>query len=146
MKTDRSLTGHCASVILATAAVFASTVGVRAEPFEEIAGFSSLKIDQAKLEKGGIISARTPGMNHPRGLSIESVFVVEAPFEKTVQSLKGWNGSRHSDLKVYLHGDLSGSPDPGNFQKLASAPKNASVKAFVSDTVKGKAQLSPAEA
>ncbi len=71
--------------------------------------------------------------------------MVEAPLEKTFASLREWNGSRHSDLKVYLHGDLSGSPSPAAFQKLGAAPANPAVKAFVANTQKGDIQVTPAE-
>jgi hypothetical protein len=135
-----------AHFILAATVAIAAAPALLADPFAEIPGFSSLKIDQARLEKGDIISARTPGVTHPRGQAIESVFVVEAPFEKTVGALRSWNGSGHSELKVYLHGDLPGSPGPADFQKLAGAPGNSAVKALAAATAKGDAQLSPAEA
>jgi hypothetical protein len=134
---------------LAAAALFAPAL--RADPLAEIAAFSALKVDQAKLEKGEIISQRSPGMGLPRGQSIESVYVVDAPFEKTFESLKEWNGSSHPDLKVYLHGDVSGTPNPGDFQKLASAPTNEAVRALAAATLKlgsnpSVLQMSSAEA
>jgi hypothetical protein len=132
------------------AAVFAALTvcvcaGVAAEPLAEVAGFSSLKIDQAKLEKGDIISARSPGVSFPRGQSVESVFVVAAPYEKTIETLKTWNGGKQGD-KVYLHVDIDATPDAGDFKKLGSAPSNGAVKAFVSATGKGSVQLAAGEA
>jgi hypothetical protein len=62
--------------------------------------------------------------------------LVDAPLEKTVDSLREWNGSGHSDLKVYLHDDINGAPSPASFKKLASAPNNEVVRAFVSETEK----------
>jgi hypothetical protein len=130
-----------------TAAVFAAlTASVcAAEPLAEVAGFSSLKIDQAKLEKGDIVSARSPGVTFPRGQSIESVFVVAAPYEKTIETLKTWNGGKQAD-KVYLHVDIDGAPDAADFKKLGAAPSSGPVKAFVSATGKGQVQLAAGEA
>lgn len=132
------------------AAIFAALAAgvcaaVAAEPLAEVAGFSSLKIDQAKLEKGDIVSARSPGVSFPRGQSIESVFVVAAPYEKTIETLKTWNGGKQGD-KVYLHVDIDGAPDAADFKKLGSAPSNGPVKAFVSASSKGQVQLAPGEA
>ncbi len=108
-----------------------------ADPASEIASFSSLsKPDYAKIEKGGIVSARSPGMTYARGLGIESVFAVEAPFEKTVESLKEWNGAGHPDLKVYLHGDIASPSNPASFSKLAAAPGNGAVRSLAAATFK----------
>jgi hypothetical protein len=110
---------------------------LHADPLAEVAAFSSLpKIDMAKVEKGEIVSARSRGMTFSRGQSVESVFVVDAPLEKTVESLREWNGSAHADLKIYLHGDLTGNPSPADFKKLAGVPNNASVRAFAAATEK----------
>ncbi len=137
-------------LVAGTAFLIGATLA-KADPVAEIAGFSALKVDQAKLDKGDIISQRSPGMGLPRGQSVESLYVVDAPFEKTFGSLKEWNGSSHKDLKVYLHGDVSASPNPADFQKLASAPDNEAVRALAAATYKLSAnpsavQLSGAEA
>ena len=117
---------------------------LHADPLAEVAAFSALKIDRAKLDKGGIVSMPSSGMaGVPRGQCIESLFVVAAPAEKTIESLKEWNGTVHPELKVYLHGDLSSAPSPGEFKKLGSAPNNESVRAFVAATEKLSAN--PAE-
>src|SRR5258708_3167331 len=86
-----------------------------------------------------------------RGKMMESIFGVDAPFEKTLESLKEWNGTKHSDLKVYLHGDLAGAGSPADYAKLISAPANASVRALVAATEKlapdsKELQMSAAEA
>ncbi len=110
-----------------------------ADPFDELAALSSLpkdKLDRAKLEKGETVWVRSPGMNFQRGQCIESAFVVEAPVEKTLESLREWNVTAHPDLKVYLHTDIPGAPGPADFSKLASAPSNSAVKSLVAATSK----------
>jgi len=128
----RLMVAVCAAVVLAPALS-------HADPYDELAALSSIskdKIDRSKLEKGGIISARSPGVNLQRGQCVEAIFVVEAPVEKTLESLKEWNVTAHPDLKVYLHGDLPASFGPGDFSKLASAPGNGAVKSFITASQK----------
>ncbi len=111
---------------------------LHADPLADVAAFSSLtKVDKAKLEKGEIVSSPCPGMSKvSRGQGVESLFLVDVPLEKAFESLKEWNGSGHSELKVYLHGDLSASPTAAEFKKLASAPGNDSVHALATATEK----------
>lgn len=146
MKTDCLTTRSVRFFAAASAALFFTGTSLpAAEPLSEVAAFSSLKIDQAKLDKGDVISARSPGVTFPRGQSIESMFVVAAPFEKTIEALKTWNGGKQGD-KVYLHADIGGAPDAADFKRLGSAPSSGPVKAFVSATGKGQVQLAAGEA
>jgi hypothetical protein len=123
-----------------------------ADPASELTGFSSFKtVNVEKLVTGGVQATRGPTMSFPRGLAVESCYVVRKPLTKTAELHLKWTPLRHPDLKVWLHGDLSGHPTPADFQKLRSAPANGSVKAFVAAAQKagqGSAalQLSKAEA
>ncbi len=127
-----------------------STVG-SADPISDLRSVSVFKdADLAKLSGGDILANRGPAMRFSRGLSVESAFIVRAPVKTTVGLLQNWNPTRHSELKVYLSGDLSGR-GPAEFQSLSTAPGNSSVKAFVDATEKlpgdpSKLQLSAAEA
>ena len=56
------------------------SVGALADPVAEMAAFASLKnVDLAKLSAGEVQTGRGPTMSFPRGLAIESAFVVKAP-------------------------------------------------------------------
>ena len=120
------------------------------DPISELRAASVFKdADLAKLSGGEVLANRGPAMRFSRGLSVESAFIVRAPVKATVGLLQNWNPTRHSELKVYLSGDLSGR-GPGEFQTLSTAPGNSSVKAFVDATEKlpgdpSKLQLSAAE-
>lgn len=142
---------HFSTLALVFAALLVTSWANAADPYEEIAAFSSLKLDRKKIEKGDIISGRSPGMSFARGQSIESVFIVAAPFEKTYEALRGWNGTTHSGLKVYLHSEYGPSVSISDFSKLASSPSNSSIRALVAATAKlpgnsAGLQLSDAEA
>jgi hypothetical protein len=55
--------------------------------------------------------------------------------------LRRWDVTRHRELKVFLHSDLTSNPTPANFEKLKNAPDNASVRSFVAATQKLSSDL-----
>ena len=132
------------------AAAIAFPAVVRADPISDLRSVSVFKdADLSKLSGGDVLANRGPAMRFSRGLSVESAFIVRAPVKTTVGLLQNWNPTRHSELKVFLSGDLSGK-GPSEFQSLSTAPANSSVKAFVEATEKlpgdpSKLQLSSAE-
>ena len=123
-----------------------------ADPVSELTSFSAFKsLDLSKLAPGEVNTARPPVMNFPRGLSVQSCYLVPQPLKKTAELHERWNATKHAELKVYLHADISQKPAPEDFLKVASAPDNGSVRALVEATQKLDAnqtqlQISPAEA
>jgi hypothetical protein len=123
-----------------------------ADPVAEVLSFSLFKeVDLPKLAKGDVAVASGPVMKFPRGLEVQSLFVLPMPVRKADELLRRWNGARYSELKVYQHVDLPGRPSVGDFQKIGSAPNNSAVRAFISATQKlnperPELQMSVAEA
>ena len=123
-----------------------------ADPVAEMQAFSSFKtVHPDKLAAGAVQAARGPAMSFPRGLAVESCYVVRKPLAKTAEFHRQWSPARHPELKVWLHGDLTPRAAAAEFQKLRSAPANGAVRAFVAATQKlgagaGDLQLSKAEA
>ena len=113
------------------------TAGALADPVAEMAAFSSLKnVDLAKLAAGEIQTGRGPVMSFPRGLAIESAYVVKAPVARVLELQRQWSPAGHSELKVWLHGELPAKPALDDFRKLASAPNNGAVKSLIAATEK----------
>jgi hypothetical protein len=125
---------------------------VKADPISDLRSASVFKdADLNKLATGDVLASRGPAMSSARGLSVQSAYLVRAPLKTTVSMQQQWNPLRHPELKVYAQGDFSGRGSPADFQGLASARSNSSVKAFVDATLKlpqdaSKIQLSNAEA
>jgi hypothetical protein len=114
-------------------------VGVvaKADPVTELKAFSSFKdVSLEKLASGTVLSARGPTMTFPRGLAVESLYVVRKPLQKTVDFHQRWNPMSHPELKVMIHTELPARPTAADFQKLESMPLNASVKAWQAATQK----------
>ncbi len=125
---------------------------VMADPVAEIVSFSNFKdVDLKKLAKGDVISASGSTMKFPRGLEVESLFVLPMPVAKANDAQQKWDGMRHAELKVYQHVDLPHRPSAQDFQRIASVPHNFSVGKFVTATEKlnperPELQMSAAEA
>jgi hypothetical protein len=122
---------------IAGALVLSMATDANADPLAELAAISTFKgVDLEKLAGGTVQIARGPAMSFPRGMSVESVYVVRKPVQKTLELHELWNPNKHPELKVYLHGELSTHPTSAEFQKVATAPANASVKALATATQK----------
>jgi hypothetical protein len=107
-----------------------------ADPVAELGSFSVFdKIDLNELARSDAKTVHGPPASG-RYLSVQSCYVVPGPPSRVIEAMKRWDPTRYRELKVFLHGDLSGSPSPGSFSKLKSAPNNAQVRALVSATEK----------
>ena len=124
----------------------------KADPITDLRSLSVFKdADLGKMAGGDVLASKGPAMSFARGLSVESAYVVRVPVKTTVALQQRWDPTRHPELKVYVQGDVSGRGNPVDFQGLASARANSSVKAFVDATLRlpqdaAKLQLSNAEA
>ena len=108
----------------------------QADPVAELGKISDFKnVDLAKLANGEVLASHGPQVSLQRGLTVEIAYVVKASVARTLTLHSQWSPTNHPELKVYLHGDLSGRIDPAVFErKLASAPKNSAVKRLIAAT------------
>jgi hypothetical protein len=121
--------------LLCVSALAASSL-LAADPAAEMGSFSVFNnINVADLAKGEPKVAHGPAMSG-HFISAQSCFVVAGVPARVSESLRQWNPSRHSELKVLIHSDLPGSPSASNFSRLSSAPNNSAVQALVSATQK----------
>src|ERR1700723_3735105 len=93
------------------AALFVFAVGAAeiacADPAADVASFSTFKeVNIEKLAGAPAMVARGAPMSFPRGLAVESCYVVRKPLAKTAELHVQWSGLKHPELKVYLHGDI----------------------------------------
>src|SRR5262250_804040 len=120
-----------------------------ADPVSELASFSIFdKVDLAQLAKSDVKTAHGPPMKNSRFLAIQSCYVAPGAPAQQMEALRRWNPAKYSQLKVFLHSDLSSNPGPASFEKLKDAPDNASVRSFVTATQKlgSELQISKEEA
>lgn len=120
-----------------------------ADPLSELSSFSVFdKIDLAQLAKSDAKTAHGPPMSNPRFLSVQSVYILPGSPAQQLEAMRNWNPLEHHEPKVFLHGDISGSPSEASFARLKSAPDNGPVRALVNATTKmsNDLQLSREEA
>jgi len=114
----------------------------RADAVSELASFSIFdKVDLAQLAKSDVKTAHGPPMRNPRFLTVQSCYVAPGSPAQHMEALRRWDATRHRELKVFLHSDLSSNPTPANFDKLKNAPDNASVRSFIAATQKLSSDL-----
>jgi hypothetical protein len=113
-----------------------------ADPVSELASFSIFdKVDLAQLAKSDVQTAHGPPMKNSRYLAVQSCYVASGSPAQQMEALRRWDPTRHRELKVFLHTDLSSNPTPANFDRLRNAPDNASVRSFVDATQKLGSEL-----
>jgi hypothetical protein len=144
------LRGKPALFLLVLAGV-GSASAFAADALSELGKFSTFeKLDLSKVSGGKVLSARGPALDQPRDLAIQFVYVVPGPLAKVVEAHRQWDPSRHSELKVLMHGDVGAKPSAGDFAALAKPAGGGAVKALASATQKlpnkDGLQLSNAEA
>lgn len=133
--------------------VLAAPPRAHADPLSEMQAFSEFKdIDLAKLADSKPLTARGgPIKGFPRGLAVQTCYIVRLPLQKAVELHQKWSPSRHPELKIYLQGNISSKPSIADFKDLANAPDNSSVKWLAEatehlDPAKLELQMSAAEA
>jgi hypothetical protein len=108
-----------------------------ADAVSELASFSIFgKVDLTQLAKSDVKTAHGPPMSNPRFLAVQSCFVTPGSPSQQNEALRRWDPTRHRELKVFLHSDLSLNPTAASFEQLKNAPGNSSVRSFVAATQK----------
>src|SRR4051794_15117244 len=130
--------------------VIGGATALAADALGELGKFSAFEqFDLSKVAGGKVVAARGPALDHPRDLAIQFVYVVPGTLAKVVEAHRQWDPSRHSELKVILHGDVSAKPSASDFAVLAKPPGGGPVKALIGASQKlpnKELQISTAEA
>lgn len=121
---------------------FAPPTLLMADPTTDLAAFSVFdKVDLAQLGRGEVKTLRGPAMSSPRYLSVQSVYAVPGSPAKALEALRGWDPTRHSEIRVFVHSDIAGVPSANSFAKLRLAPDNGPVRSLVAATQKADRDL-----
>lgn len=137
------------SISILLAAALPSPV---ADPVEEIKSFSIFEnVDLSALAEGDILGQRGALMNFPRGISVQTCYVVKAPPEVTVRKIVNWNATVHPELKIFTHHTVAATPFEDDFKPLDFSRDASSIRWFLEKTDavtadKSDFQMSRAEA
>lgn len=138
------------ALIIAILSVFFSCSLVLAAEDSRLAFSSVHDIDLDDLAGGSVKQQRNSMLSFARGVSAQSVFILNAPVSGVQDKLFNWNPASHPELEVWMHQPLPNSPTAADFSGLANLPDNSSVKALKEGTANLSADkpsylLSPSE-
>jgi hypothetical protein len=86
---------------------------------------------------GAVLQARGNLLSFPRGITSQSLYIIDAAPGDVAGKLVHWNPANHSELKVWLHkSGLPAQPTAADFSGLGSLPDNSSVQFQIDATAK----------
>jgi len=107
---------------------------LRADLNSDLAFTAFHDVDVNAMAGGTVLQARGGLLSFPRGITSQSLFIIDAAPTDVASKLARWNPANHSDLKVWLHKSLSAQPTPADFAALGSLPDNSSVQFQIEST------------
>ena len=114
--------------------VASAVMPLRADLNSDLAFSAFQNVDVNALAGGTILQARGPIMAFPRGITSQSLFIVDAQPADVAKKLATWTPESHPDLKVWLHRSLPAQPTLNDFAGLATLPDNSSVDYQIKST------------
>ncbi|MDD2706463.1 MAG: hypothetical protein PHV34_00520 [Verrucomicrobiae bacterium] len=107
------------------------------KPLAEIKSFSRFEqIDLEVLAEGEVLSYSKSLMRFPRGITVQTCYLVQAPPEKVVHGLQDWDPSEHhEELDVLCLRPLSIPPKEEDFAKLKINISDSRIKWLVGKTL-----------
>lgn len=116
------------------AAVMATTAQADTAADLAFTAFPNANIDS--LAGGQVLQARGGLISFQRGITAQSLYLIDAPVSAVQAKMTSWNPAAHSELKVWMHRSLPLHPTPADFGELKSLPDNSSVNYLVNATEK----------
>ncbi len=93
--------------------------------------------DPNSLAGGQVLQARGGLIDFQRGITAQSLYLIDAPLNVVQAKLTSWNPAAHGKLKVWLHQALPAKPTAADFSSgLQRLPDNSSVNYLVNATAK----------
>jgi hypothetical protein len=109
---------------------------VRADVNSDLAFSAFSNVDLNSLAGGNVLQARGGLISFMRGITTQSLFIINATPEDVRKKLVQWKPSDHSELKVWLHLPLPANPTAADFAGLGTLPDNSSVQYQIDATAK----------
>lgn len=109
-------------------------VPLRADLNSDLAFTAFHDVDVNAMAGGTILQARGGLLSFPRGITSQSLYIIDAAPADVASKLVHWNPASHPDLKVWLHKSLPPQPTAADFAELGSLPENGSVQFQIDST------------
>ncbi|MCE0521667.1 MAG: hypothetical protein LV480_02010 [Methylacidiphilales bacterium] len=110
---------------------------LRADLNSDLAFTAFSNVDVNALAGGAVLQARGGLISFQRGITSQSLFIIDALPADVQQKLLHWNPANHSELKVWMHrSGLPAKPTPADFSELGNLPDNSSIQYQIDSTAK----------
>lgn len=131
--------------------VLCPVLWLRADFASDLAFTAFPNPDLNALAGGQVLQARGGLIDFMRGVTAQSLYVVDAPPADVQAKLLHWSPASHAELKVWLHQSIPPKPTAADYAILQNLPDNSSVAYLINQTSKldpsePSLQLNPAEA
>ncbi|HEY0256285.1 MAG TPA: hypothetical protein VGC39_02490 [Candidatus Methylacidiphilales bacterium] len=132
--TPLKFVGAGAALVLALGV---NTTPLRADLNSDLAFSAFHDVDLNSLAGGTVLQARGGLLTFPRGITSQSLYIIDAPVAEVQNKLVHWNPASHADLKVWLHkSGISATPTAADYAELATLPDNPSMQFQIDSTSK----------
>jgi len=108
---------------------------LRADLNSDLAFSAFTNVDVNSLAAGNVLQARGGLLNFARGITTQSLYIIDAAPGDVQAKLIHWDPATHSELKVWIHKPLPANPTAADFN-LGSLPDNSSVQYQIDATAK----------
>ncbi|HEV3272090.1 MAG TPA: hypothetical protein VGZ93_07910 [Candidatus Methylacidiphilales bacterium] len=110
---------------------------VRADLNSDLAFSAFSNVDVNALAGGAVLQARGGLLTFPRGITSQSLYIIDALPPDVAHKLTHWDPASHPVLKVWLHkSGLPAHPTAADFSVLGTLPDNSSVQFQIDSTAK----------
>jgi len=110
---------------------------VRADLNSDLAFSAFSNVDVNALAAGTVLQARGGLLTFPRGITSQSLYMIDALPADVQSKLIHWNPAGHPELKVWLHkSGLPAHPTAADFAELGGLPENSSMQFQIDATAK----------
>src|ERR1700677_1059324 len=106
----------------------------RADVASDLAFTAFSNVDLNDLAGGKILQARGGLIEFQRGITAQSLYLIDASPDAVRAKLINWNPAAHPELKVWIHLNLPARPTAADFGGLSQLPDNSSVNFLVDAT------------
>jgi hypothetical protein len=108
---------------------------LRADLNSDLAFSAFHDVDVKAMAGGTVLQARGPLLSFPRGITSQSLFIIDAQPAEVANKLAKWNPVNHPELKVWFHKSaLPVPPTAADFSELGNLPDNSSVQFQIKST------------
>jgi hypothetical protein len=113
------------------------TAPLQADLNSDLAFSAFSNVDVDAMAGGAVIQARGGLLSFPRGITTQSLYIIDAAPVDVASKLVHWDPASHPEMKVWLHKQaLPVPPTAADFSELGSLPDNSSVQYQIDSTAK----------